>query len=135
MDEYKELLERAKKEIPEISEYKGRFSPPKIKSFIEGNRTFILNLKEISDYLNRDLNHILKFLVKELATSFVLEGNRVILSGRHHSKKLEEKLQKYIKIYVICKECGSPDTRLEKRDGITYLKCMACQAEYPVPKI
>ena len=135
MNEYEKWLERAKEKMPEVTKYKGRFSPPKVKSFIEGNRTYITNLKEISNYLNRDINHIVKFLAKELATSFVIEGNRIIINGKHPNRKLEEKIEKYIKVYVICRECGSPDTKLEKKDGILYLKCMACQAEYPVPKI
>ncbi len=134
-DEYLKLLDRAKGELPEIVEYKGRFNPPSIRSFFEGNKTVVLNLKEIADYLNRDFNHIIKFLSKELAAPSVVDGNRVIFMGKHPNKKLTEKIEKYIKTYVICKECGSPDTKLNKKEGIWYLKCMACQAEYPVPKI
>ena len=134
-DEYMKLLDRAKSELPEIVEYKGRFNPPKINAFFEGNKTIITNLKEIANYLNRDFSHVLKFFTKELAAPHFVEGSRVIFIGKHSEKKLNEKLQKYIKDYVICKECGSPDTKLVKKDGIWYLKCMACQAEYPVPKI
>ena len=129
------LLERAKEELPEIVEYKGRFQPPSIKAFLEGNKTVVINLKEIADYLNRDFNHLVKFFAKELAAPSMVDGIRVIFIGKHSERKLNEKLQKYIKEYVICKECGSPDTKLIKKEGIWYLKCMACQAEYPVPKI
>lgn len=129
------LLERAKKNLPETVEYKGRFSPPMINSFIQGNKTIITNLKDISKYLNRDFNHLVKFFVKEFACSYLVKDDRLILTGRFNGRKLNEKLEKYINTYVICKECGSPDTKLERKDNILYLKCMACQAEYPVPKI
>ena len=129
------LLEKAKKNLPETIEYKGRFSPPMINSFIQGNKTIITNLKDISKYLNRDFNHLVKFFVKEFACSYLVKDDRLILTGRFNERKLNEKLEKYINVYVICKECGSPDTKLERKDNILYLKCMACQAEYPVPKI
>ena len=134
-DEYLKLLDKAKGELPEITEYKGRFNPPKVHSFLEGNKTVITNLHEIANYLNRDFDHLLKFLSKELAAPSFVEGNRVTFIGKHPSRKLNEKIKKYIDQYVICRECKSPDTKLIKKEGIWYLKCMACQAEYPVPKI
>ena len=129
------LLEKAKKSLPEVVEYKGRFNPPRINSFIQGNKTIIKNLKDIAKDVNRDFDHLVRFFVKEFACSYLVKDDRLILTGRFNENKLNEKLEKYINIYVICKECGSPDTKLEKKDNILYLKCMACQAEYPVPKI
>ncbi|MCD6546966.1 MAG: translation initiation factor IF-2 subunit beta [Nanoarchaeota archaeon] len=132
---YEELLERAMKKIPKDINRGERFNPPAVESFIEGNRTIVTNLHALANYLNRDLNHIVKFLAKELAAPGNVDGKRVIFIGKFPNKVINEKVQLYIKQYVRCKECGSPDTKFEKEDRILMLHCMACQARYPVPKV
>lgn len=132
---YEELLKKAYEKIPKHSDRHERFQPPKVDSFIEGNRTIVKNLNTIANYLNRDLQHIVKYLSKELASPGTIDKNRVIFIGKFKNKLINEKVQQYIKEYVLCKECGSPDTRFEKEDRVLMAHCMACQARYPVPKV
>ncbi len=40
------------------------------------------NFGEIADVLNRDPEHLLKFLLRELGTAGKVEGTRVIFQGR-----------------------------------------------------
>ncbi len=133
--DYEDLLKRAKKDIPESSNKGERFKPPRLKSFIEGKTTIVQNLKNISKYLNREINHIIKYLSKELATSGNIDGNRVIFTGKFRNKVINAKMKQYIKEYIVCKECGSPDTKIEKENRIKVIHCMACQAIKPLPKI
>ncbi len=133
--DYEKLLKKAYEKIPKQSDRGERFNPPPVDSFIEGNRTIVKNLNAIANYLNRDINHIIKYLSKELATSGTIDGNRVIFIGKFKNRLVNEKMQQYIKEYVKCKECGSPDTKFEKEDRILMLHCMACQARRPVPKV
>lgn len=132
---YEELLKRAKNEIPKTSDSGERFNPPAVKSFIEGKTTIVQNLKNISKYLNRDINHIIKYLSKELATSGNIDGNRVIFTGKFKNYVINSKMGQYIDDFVKCKECGSPDTKIEKENRIKVIHCMACQAVKPLPKI
>ena len=82
MDDYENLLNRAIDQLPpEVFESK-RFEPVKAYSVIQGNRTFIQNFKDVADSLNRDPQHILKFLLRELGTAGNLEGVRAILQGK-----------------------------------------------------
>jgi translation initiation factor 2 subunit 2 len=37
-------------------------------------------------------------------------------------------IDRYIKDYVICPVCGSPDTRTEKNKKLGFLLCEACGA-------
>jgi len=48
--------------------------------------------------------------------------------------RLYEIIDAYIKEYVICSECGRPDTHLIKSDRILTLRCDACGAHRPVTK-
>jgi translation initiation factor 2 subunit 2 len=93
------------------------------------------DLEANTNYLNRDLSHMIKFLSKEFATYGNVEGSRVIFVGKFKNRIVNERTQQYIKEYVICKKCGSPDTKIEKEDRVMFLHCMACQARYPIRKV
>ena len=79
MDDYEKLLEKAEKELPEKSIDYQRFKLDKVKGHLEGNKTIIINLKQIAKQLERDVNHLLKYLFRELATPGKLLGGRVVL--------------------------------------------------------
>ena len=82
MSDYDKLLDRAIEQLPpEVFETK-RFSVPKAYSVIQGNRTFIQNFREIADAMNRDPQHLLKFLLRELGTAGNLEVERAIMQGK-----------------------------------------------------
>ncbi|MHA1686212.1 MAG: translation initiation factor IF-2 subunit beta [Candidatus Heimdallarchaeaceae archaeon] len=125
---YEELLARARKQLPEKVFETSRFEIPKIRSTIEGNKTFIINLREILERINRDENHFLKFMAGELATSVTVEGTRAVFAGKHAKVTLQNLLERYVKEYVICNECKKPDTILITQDRITYKRCEACGA-------
>ncbi|MHA1988975.1 MAG: translation initiation factor IF-2 subunit beta, partial [Promethearchaeota archaeon] len=48
---------------------------------------------------------------------------------------IQKKIESYVKEYVLCKECGKPDTKLIKEGRITFLKCEACGAKSSVKSI
>ncbi|MCW1297951.1 MAG: translation initiation factor IF-2 subunit beta [Candidatus Parvarchaeota archaeon] len=133
--DYNEMLERIYKNLPEKVRERVRFEIPKVESFIQGNRTIVTNLTHISNYLKRDINHLLKFLSRELATSGNIEDYRVIFTGRFPTSLLNSKIEKYVNEFVICAECKKPDTRFEKEDRITFIKCLACGARKPIRAI
>lgn len=132
---YKDLLKRAREQLPEKIFEKSRFEPPKPDAVIEGNRTFIKNWHQIATALHRDENHILKFLTKELATSANIEGQRAVFSGKHFRGTMIDLFNRYIREYVICPECEKPDTVLIKEDRINFLVCEACGARTSVKSV
>jgi translation initiation factor 2 subunit 2 len=132
MEEYNNLLESAYKEIKPIEKSKERFEIPKIEGHLEGNKTILVNLPQIASYLRRDINQILKHLLKELATSGAIKNNRVILQRKIPSSKINEKIQDYAKNFVICEQCKKPDTEIIKEKGFSFLHCLACGAKHSV---
>ena len=132
MEEYENLLNRAIDQLPpEVFEHK-RFKIPKAYSDIQGNRTFIKNFKDVAEDLNRDPQHVLKFLLRELGTAGNLEGSRAILQGKFTHNLINERLEDYLEKYVICQECNRPDTKIIREDRIFILKCAACGAKAPL---
>ena len=130
--DYKKLLKRARKNLPTSILKKERFVIPKVRGHIQGNRTVISNFYNISDILRRKPEHMLKYILKELATPGDMKKNAVIIGRKVSATRVNEKIIKYAQEFVLCKECGKPDTNMVKKEGFMFLKCTACGAQYPV---
>ena len=132
MENYEQLLDSAYKEIKPITGKSERFEVPKIEGHLEGNKTILINVPQIASYLRRDINHLLKFLLKELASSGKMQGNQLILQTKIQSAKINEKIKQYTDEFVICRECKKPDTELIKDKEFLFLHCLACGAKHSV---
>jgi len=129
--DYEQLLEKARKELPEDSLKTKRFDIPNVKGHIQGNRTIISNFLQIASILRREPEHILKFILKELATPGELKkSGAVIIGTKVSASRINEKVQQYAKEFVLCTECGKPDTKLIKEDRLIFIKCQACGAKH-----
>ena len=61
---YEDLLKKACAQMPEVSLKHERLELPKLMVNTVGMRTIISNFKEVADALDRDPQHILKFLTR-----------------------------------------------------------------------
>jgi translation initiation factor 2 subunit 2 len=126
MRSYEEMLRIAKEKLPKVQAKSDRFEMPKIKGRVEGNKTIIVNMFQIADLVAREPEHILKYLQRELATAGQYEDKRLVFGRKLASKMINEKLQKYIELFVLCKKCTKPDTKLSDEKGKLVKKCLAC---------
>ena len=132
MENYEKLLERAKANLPEIKQTTERLELPKVTGHIQGNKTVISNFSMIAKTLNRDQNHLLKYLLRELASPGSIDGPRLILGRKISSSLINAKIEQYTNEFVLCPVCKKPDTVLKKEERITMMKCTACGAKNPV---
>jgi len=130
MDNYEKLLEQAYSKVKKVDTSKGRFEIPKIEGHIEGKKTILTNFLQIASYLRRTPEHLQKFLLRELATQGQMEGDRLVLNNKVPSTKINQKIEEYTSEFVVCRECGKPDTTLKKEERFTYVKCQACGAKH-----
>jgi len=100
--DYETLLKRARSQLPEITSKRERLEIPSLHYTVVGMRTIIHNFKEIAETLNRDPQHILKFLTGELATAAIMQESRVIFQGKFPRETVERLLQRYMETFVIC---------------------------------
>ena len=125
--DYKKMLEDVRKNLPEVVFLKERFEIPKALGHIQGNRTIITNFLQIASTLRRDVSHLLKYVLKELATpGEIKKSGSLILGTKVPASRINEKIRQYANEFVLCLECGKPDTKLEKEGELTYMKCAAC---------
>lgn len=134
MDDYISGLERAMKSMPATQGTKGRFVLPTPKVFYEGKTTVLENFRAIADTLNRDPDHLMKYLLQEMGTAGKIEGSRGIFQGKFSEQAITRQIESYFEEYVVCTECRLPDTHLIKSDRVLMLKCDACGAHRPVRK-
>ncbi|MCD6590808.1 MAG: translation initiation factor IF-2 subunit beta [Candidatus Aenigmarchaeota archaeon] len=135
MESYEKLLDRAYSNLPKNSETGERFQMPKAQILNAGARTIIVNFTELANILRREPQHLQKFLLKELATSGELQGGRLIVQGRFRADVINKKIELYVKEYVLCPDCGKPDTKFVKEDRYLFLKCEACGSKHSLRKI
>lgn len=124
--DYEDLVKRARKNLSETETSGKRFEVPEINSTIEGSKTIITNFSDIANYVQRDTKHLFKFFLKELGVPGELQTSRAIFNGKINKKKIESKMNKYLKEYIYCPNCGKPDTKLIKERNGLKIKCEAC---------
>jgi translation initiation factor 2 subunit 2 len=132
MSEYENMLEEAFKRVKQVDAFAGRFEIPKIKGHFEGKKTVLTNFFQIASHIRRDPEHFKKFMLKELAASGQREGDRFVLNIKVPSAKINLKIEQYAKEFVLCKECGKPDTELTREGRFIFLRCLACGAKHSV---
>eukprot|EP00088_Acartia_fossae_P024370 TRINITY_DN25329_c0_g1_i1.p1 TRINITY_DN25329_c0_g1~~TRINITY_DN25329_c0_g1_i1.p1 ORF type:complete len:206 (+),score=67.94 TRINITY_DN25329_c0_g1_i1:250-867(+) len=139
---YDELLQRVfgimRDKNPEMVSGKTKkfvMRPPQVVR-VGSKKTAFANFIEIAKMLHRQPKHLLQFLFAELGTSGAIDGNnQLIIKGRFQQKHIENVLRRYIKEYVTCHTCRSPDTILNKETRLFFLQCMTCHSSCSVQTI
>ena len=132
MESYEKLLEQVYEKVKKPEGNGERFEIPKAEGHFEGKKTIITNFLAIASYLRREPLHFQKYLLKELAAAGQVEGERLILNSKIPSVKINQKVESYTKEFVLCRECGKPDTELKKEDRLRFINCLACGAKHSV---
>lgn len=130
--DYKELLKRARSQLPPDVLERKRFEVPKPRSITIGMKTIIRNFKDICDALNRDPQHLLRYLSREMATAGTLNGSRAVFQGRFRYDTIERLVQHYTVVFVTCPVCKRPDTKIVKEKRLSFMVCEACGAKSSV---
>jgi translation initiation factor 2 subunit 2 len=129
MSEYEGLLKRLEGLLGNTSrKVVSRLEVPAPQIMWVGQRTIFRNFMEFPKALRRDPEKLLLYLNKELASAGYIAGERVIFLGRKEPSSFGALIDRYVKDYVICPVCGSPDTRTEKSKKLGFLLCEACCA-------
>ena len=128
--EYEMLLSRLRDKLGNTTKKQAsRLELPTLQTIWVGQRTIFRNFMDFPKALNRDPEKLLLYLNKELASAGYIAGERVIFLGRKEPSSFGALIDRYVKDYVICPVCGSPDTRTEKQKKLGFLLCEACGAK------
>ncbi len=136
---YDLMLNRALNNRISISESKTHLKlvPPLVEK-ISIKKVMFVNIKQISNIIERDIEHLKQFILTECSTTGSFdEEKRLILKGRYDSKQIESILKKYINEYVKCNNCSNLSTKLEKDTitRLTFIICNNCKSKKSVSLI
>jgi translation initiation factor 2 subunit 2 len=132
--DYESSLDRAFDELPELSEQSERLQIPDPVAQEDGAFTRLTNLKAVADALSRDPEHVHRFLQREFGTNGQFDGDRSRYNGSFDASEFGAAIDHYVEEYVLCSECGLPDTKLTTENRTQMLRCEACGAFRPVEK-
>lgn len=133
---YDKLLDRLYLSLPPKAKENTRFELPRAQSMIQGKQTIWKNFVKVAKNLNRDHNLLYKFVMKEISTSSTIINNQsLVLNGTFDNHKINLILDKFINVYVLCSACKKPDTQISTKNNIKVLRCTACGAVNPLPKL
>ncbi len=128
--DYEKLLKRIQDKISEKKSDSGeRFELPVPDVMWEGQRTILRNFTDFAKRMRRDPEKLLQYLSKEFATPAERSGEKAIFVGRREPHDFISLLQIYVKDYLECPTCKSPDTKIERQNRISFLVCEACGAK------
>ena len=128
--EYEKLLKKMQDKISENKkDSSSRFELPLVDIMWQGNRTFFRNFAEFPKILRRDPDKVLQYLSKEFASPAQTAGDKAIFVGKKDPHDFTALFARYVKEYLECPTCKSPDTRVEKSNRMTFLICEACGAK------
>jgi len=138
---YDELLDLVfniiKEKNPEIAGERKKLvmRPPQVLR-VGTKKSSFANFIDICKYLHRQPKHVQAFLLAELGTSGSVDANnQLIIKGRFQPKQIESVLKNYVKEYVLCKTCRSPETILQKDTRLFFLQCETCGSRRSVASI
>ena len=127
---YEKLLKRIEKNLIKDSKaVDNRFELPPVDVMWEGQKTFLRNFTEYPKIMRRDPAKLLQYLSKEFAVPADRVGDKAIFVGKRDPDDFTRLFGIYLKDYVECPTCQSPDTKVEKENRISFLICEACGAK------
>src|ERR671918_2837682 len=129
--DYEALLSRLRDKLGNTTKKQAsRLELPTPQIIWVGQRTIFRNFMDFPKALRRDPEKFLLYLNKELASAGYIAGERVIFLGRKTLSSFQALIDRYIKDYVQCPVCGSPDTHTERsKPKVAFLICEACGAK------
>jgi len=119
-----------------------RYKMPLIQAKVQGHgngiHTAVPNMDMVARSLDRPPSYVTKYFGVELGsvTQIVDKDNKYIVNGRHDAETMQDLLDGFIKKFVLCKECGNPETKLRvtSKKAIEQ-NCIACGYRCSLPQV
>lgn len=131
-DDYMSLLNKAEGAFSDSTEVQSRLKIPEPDVILEGKVTIVRNFQDIAELINRPAKNIMKHFTRELGIGVAQDGRRLIINKKVDANTIQLKIKEYMESYVICYECGSPDTEIQRIGRVDVLVCKACGAQHSV---
>jgi translation initiation factor 2 subunit 2 len=133
---YENLLKRLQgKTVAQDKKSVSRLELPRPDIIWVGNKTIFRNFMDFPKVLRRDPEKVLLYLAKEFGSAAYIAGEKGIFVGKKEPSAFTSLFERYMKEYVFCPVCSSPDTKIERAKRLSFLVCEACGARSSIKGI
>ena len=123
-----ELIDRFYDKLKELSTG-GKIGIPPPETKILNKRLYFTNFREICKKINREESFLLEYFIAETSAEITISGvGHLVINHMSRHMNMPNILKSFIKKYVMCPQCKSTNTKLEKKSGIYKLQCNHCNA-------
>jgi len=99
------------------------------------NKTIFRNFGDFPKVMRRDPEKVLLYLAKEFGSAAYIAGEKGIFVGKKEPSEFLSLFERYMKDYVMCPVCNSPDTKIDRVKRMGFLVCEACGARSSIKGI
>jgi len=99
------------------------------------NKTIFRNFGDFPKVMRRDPEKVLLYLAKEFGSAAYIAGEKGIFVGKKEPSEFLSLFERYMKDYVMCPVCNSPDTKIDRVKRMGFLVCEACGAKSSIKGI
>jgi translation initiation factor 2 beta subunit (eIF-2beta)/eIF-5 len=123
-------LDRAYVQLELINKNKKKPTFPQPNIISKDRKTFFINFNEICIAIDRTPEYVKKYLETEtnISTSIMGDGG-LKFDVSIKPQQIKNIITNFIKELIICKDCKSCITTLEKETRILYLSCSNCNSK------
>ena len=126
---YESLLKRLQsKTVNQTKRGTSRIELPAPQIMWVGNKTIFRNFMDFPKVMRRDPEKVLLYLAKEFGSAAYIAGEKGIFVGKKEPSAFMSLFERYMKDYIMCPVCSSPDTKIERVKRLSFLVCEACGA-------
>jgi translation initiation factor 5 len=93
---------------------------------INGGNTELTNIKTISNQLCDEIESIIKNIKKKINTNITKKNDIYIINKIITKNELEDIIEEYIKLFILCKTCGNPEFSKINTKKEEIRTCKAC---------
>jgi len=127
---YENLLKKLQSEaVSQTKKSASRIELPTPQIMWVGNKTIFRNFMDFPKVLRRDPEKVLLYLAKEFGSAAYIAGEKGVFVGKKEPSAFMSLFERYMKDYVMCPVCSSPDTKIERVKRLSFLVCEACGAK------
>jgi len=127
---YENLLKRLQsKTLGQDKKGTSRIELPRPDIIWVGNKTIFRNFADFPKFMRRDPEKVLLYLAKEFGSAAYIAGEKGIFVGKKTPSTFTGLFERYMKEFVTCPVCNSPDTKIERVKRLSFLICEACGAK------
>lgn len=127
---YENLLKKLQSEaVSQTKKTASRIELPTPQIMWVGNKTIFRNFIDFPKVLRRDPEKVLLYLAKEFGSAAYIAGEKGVFVGKKEPSAFMSLFERYMKDYVMCPVCSSPDTKIERVKRLSFLVCEACGAK------